>query len=184
MLSQCLELAIQSVLGPEQRLAWRKPEYSASICPSGNGYILQGCYCCSVTQSSPTLCNSMDCSMPGLPIPDCLPRFAHVHVHWYHAAISSSDTLFSFCPQSFPASGTFPLNWLFSSVDQNTGASPSASVLPMTIQGLFLLGLISLLSKGLSGVLSSTTVQRHQLFGTLPSLRFSSHNYQWPQGRP
>ena len=137
--------------------------------------------------SHPIISNSLQ--LHGLqharpPHPYCLPRFAHVHVHWYHAAISSSDTLFSFCPQSFPASGTFPLNWLFSSVDQNTGASPSASVLPMTIQGLFLMGLISLLSKGLSGVLSSTTVQRHQLFGTLPSLRFSSHNYQWPQGRP
>ena len=66
--------------------------------------------------------------------------------------------------------------------DQNTGASASASLLPVNIQGwppLRLTGLISLLSKGLSGVFSSTTVQRHQFFGILPSLQSSSHNHMW-----
>ena len=66
-------------------------------------------------------------------------------------------------PQSFPASGTFPISHLFTSDDQNTGAS--ASVLPVNIQSwspLTLTGLIFLLSKGLSGVFSSTTVQRHK----------------------
>ena len=59
-------------------------------------------------------------------------------LHWRcHPAISSSDTLFSFCPQSFPASGTFPISQLFASDDQNTGVSASASVLPMDIQGWF-----------------------------------------------
>ena len=77
--------------------------------------------------------------------------------------ISSTDTLFSFCPQSFPASGTFPKSCLFASGDQNTeaSASASASVFLVNIQGwspLRLTGLISLLSKGLSGVFSSTTV--------------------------
>ena len=97
---------------------------------------------------------------------------------WYHPAISSSDALYSFCLQSFPASGTFPMSWLFASGDQNTGASASASVIPMSIQGWFPLsetGLISLLSKGISGVFSSTAVQRNQFFGALPSLRSSSH---------
>ena len=94
-------------------------------------------------------------------------------LHWWcHADISFSDTLFSFCPQCFPASRSFPICQLFSSDDQNTEASSaSASVLPTSIQGWFLLrltGLISLLSKGLSGVFSSTTVQRHQFFGILP----------------
>ena len=92
---------------------------------------------------------------------------------WCHPTISSSDTLFSFCPQSFLASGTFPMSQLFVSNDQNTGASASASVLPMSIQGWFpsrLIALISLLSKKLSGVFSSTTVQRYQFFGTLSSL--------------
>ena len=94
-----------------------------------------------------------------------------VHVWWVHwwccLAISSSDALFSFCLQSFPASGTFPMNHLFTSDNQNTGASASSSVLPVTIQDLSplrLTGLISLLSKGISGVFSSTTVQSHQFF--------------------
>ena len=91
---------------------------------------------------------------------------------WCHPAISSfSNALFSSCPQSFPASGTFPMSHLFKSGDQNTGVSASASVLPMSIWDWFLLrltGLISLLFKGLSGVFSRATVQRHQFFSTLP----------------
>ena len=77
---------------------------------------------------------------------------------WCHPTISSSVTPFSFCPQSFPAWGSSPMNWLFSSGGLSIGASASASVLPMNIQGWFPLGLtslISLLSKGLSKVFSS-----------------------------
>jgi len=69
-----------------------------------------------------------------------------------HPAILFSDALFSFCPQSFPASGNFPMSCLFISNDQNTGASASVSVLPVNIQDLSPLGftgVISLLSKGL-----------------------------------
>ena len=76
---------------------------------------------------------------------------------WYHPTFSSSVTPFFSCPQSFPASGSFPMSWLFPSGGQSIGAS--ASVLPMNIQGWFplgLIGLISLLPKGLSGVFSST----------------------------
>ena len=68
---------------------------------------------------------------------------------WCHPAISSSDDLVSFCPWSFPALGTFPVSHLFTSDDQNTGASASASVLPVNIQGWSPLrsnGLISILS--------------------------------------
>ena len=75
--------------------------------------------------------------------------------------------------QSFPASGSFPMNWFFASRGQSTGASASASVLLMNIQGLFPLGLsgwISLLSKGLSRVFSSTTIQKHQFFSAQLSL--------------
>ena len=108
-------------------------------------------------------------------------------LHWWcHPVISSSDALFSFCPQSFPSSETFPISQLFTSGDQNIGASPLVSVLPMSIQGWFplrLAGLISLVSKGLSGVFSSTTVQRHQFFGALPSLWSSCHSRMWPLGR-
>ena len=106
---------------------------------------------------------------------------------WFHPVFSSSNALFSFCPQSFPGSGTFPISWLFTSDDQNTGASASASVIPMSIQGWYPLewtGLISLLSKRLSGVFSRTTVWRHQLFCILLSLLSSFHNHTWPLGRP
>ena len=90
-----------------------------------------------------------------------------------HPTISSSVTLFSSCLQSFPASASFPMSWLFASGGQNIGASASASVLPMDIQGCFslgLTGLISLLSKELWRVFSSTTVWKHQFFGAQPSL--------------
>ena len=93
--------------------------------------------------------------------PGVCPSSCLLH-QWCHPAISSSDALFSFCPQSFPASGTLPMSQLFTSDDQNAGVSTSASFLPMNIQDWFplgLTGLISLLSKGLSGVFSSTTVQ-------------------------
>ena len=81
-------------------------------------------------------------------------------------------------PQSFPASGSFPVSQLFTSGGQNTGVSVSASVLPMNIQDWFPLGLtrlISLLSKGLSTVFSNTAVQKHQFFGVQLPLWSSSH---------
>ena len=80
---------------------------------------------------------------------------------WCHPTVLSSVTPFSSCPQSFPASGSFPMNWLFASGGWSIGASASASVLAMTIQGQYPLGLtnlISLLSKRLSRVFPSTTV--------------------------
>ena len=88
---------------------------------------------------------------------------------WYHPTISSSVAPFSSCLQSFPASGSFPMSWLFTSGGQSIGTSALASVLPMNIQGWFplgLIGLISLLSKGFSKVFYSTTVQKHQFFGS------------------
>ena len=80
--------------------------------------------------------------------------------------------LLSFCPQSFPMSGSFPMSWFFASGGQSIGASASASVLPMNIQSWFplgLTGLISLQSKGLSRVFSSTTVWKHQFFSAQPA---------------
>ena len=65
---------------------------------------------------------------------------------WYHSTISSSVARFSSCPQSFPASGSFPMSWLFTSHGQSIWASASASVLPMNIQGWFPLGLTGLIS--------------------------------------
>ena len=86
---------------------------------------------------------------------------------WCYLTISSSVAPFSFCLQSFPASGFFPMSRLFESGGQSIGASASASVLLMNIQGWFplgLIGLISLQSQGLSRVFCSTTVRRHQFF--------------------
>ena len=97
---------------------------------------------------------------------------------WCYLAISFSVAPFSFCPQSFPASGSFPVSWLSVSESQSVGASALASVLPMNIQDWFSLGwtgLISLQSKGLSRVFSNTTVQKHQLFSAQLSLQSNSH---------
>ena len=96
---------------------------------------------------------------------------------WCHPTISSFVTPFSSCPQSFPASGSFPMSQLFASGGQNIGASASAWVLPVGIQGWFslgLTGLISLQSRGLSRVFSSTTAWKHQFFNAPPSLRSNS----------
>ena len=132
--------------------------------------------CCSVAKLCPTLCNPMDCSTPGFPVLHCLPEFAQIHVllsWWYHPTISSSVAPFSSCPQSFPASGSFPMSRVYTLGGQSTGASASARVLPVNIQDWFpleLTGLISLQSKGLSRVFSSTTVWKHQFFSPQPSL--------------
>ena len=86
------------------------------------------------------------------------------------------------CLQSFPASESFPVSWLFASGDQSIGASGSASVLPVNIQGWFplrLTDLISLLSKGLSRAFFNTTVQKHQFFNAQPSLWSNSHICTW-----
>ena len=86
---------------------------------------------------------------------------------WYHPTISSSVVPFSSCPQSLPASGSFPMSQLFASGGLSIGVS--ASVLPMNTQDwspLGWTGWISLQSKGLSRVFSNTTVQKHQFFGS------------------
>ena len=92
---------------------------------------------------------------------------------WCHPTISYSVILFSSCPQSFPASGSFQMSELFSSGGQSIGISASTSVLPMNTQDwspLGWTGWISLQSKGLSRVFSNTTVEKHQFFGTQLSL--------------
>ena len=106
---------------------------------------------------------------------------------WCHPTISSSVIPFSSCPQSFQTSESFPMSQLFASGDQSTGVSVSASVLPVSIQGWFPLGLtslISLQSKELSRVFSNTTVQKHQFFGTQLSLWPNSHIRTWLLKKP
>ena len=87
---------------------------------------------------------------------------------WFHPTITWSVAFFSSCPQSFPTSWSFPMSWLFASGSQSVGASASAWVLLMNIQDRFplrLTGLMSLLSKGLLRVFSSTAIWKHQFFG-------------------
>ena len=143
---------------------------------------------CSLFQLCPTLHNPMDCSMPGFPVPHHLPEFAQVHVYWIGDAIqtiSSSVAAFFSYPQSFPASGSFPMSWLFALDGQSIGAS--ASVLPMDIQGWFplpLTGFLSLLFKGLSRVFSRITVRKHQFFSAKSSLWSNSHIHAWLLEKP
>ena len=154
----------------------------------------------------------MDCSTPGFPVftlkIDTImltPRsgswckFHHTFLpprvcsnscplsQWCYLTISSSATPFSSCPQSFPASESFPNSWLFPSGGQSIRASAAASVLPMNIQGWFPLGLtdlISLLSKGLTRVFSNSTVQKHQFFGSQFFLWSKSHIHTWLLEKP
>ena len=101
---------------------------------------------------------------------------------WCHRTISSSVIPFSSWPQSFPASGSFPMSQLFASSGQSTGVSASASVLPMNTQDwspLGLTGLISLQSEELSRVFSNTTVQKHQFCGAQLSAQCNSHIHTW-----
>ena len=120
----------------------------------------------SVAQSCPTL-QPHGLQHSRLPCPSPTPRAYSNSCplsQWCHPTISSSVAPFSSCPQSFPASGSFPKSWLFASGGQSIGTLASGSVLPLNIQDSFPLGLttlISLLSKGFSRIFSSTTVQKH-----------------------
>ena len=125
----------------------------------------------SVTQLCPTLCDPMNCSMPGLPVHHQLPESTQTHVHWVgdhptiQPTISSSVVPFSSCPRSFPVSGSFWMSQLCASGGQSIGVSASTSVLLMNTQDwspLGWTGWISLQSKGLSRVFFNSTVQKHQ----------------------
>ena len=106
---------------------------------------------------------------------------------WCHPAISSSVIPFSSCPQSLPASGSFPTSQLVTWGGQSTGVSASPSVLPMNTQDwspLRWTGWISLQLKGLSRVFSNTIVQKHQFFGTQLSSQSNFHIHTWPLEKP
>ena len=116
-------------------------------------------------------------------------------VHWdsrplswrCHPTISSSVIPFSSCPQSLPASESFPMSQLFAWGGQSTGVSALASFLPKKSQGWSSsqwTGWISLQSKGLSRVFSNTTVQKHQFFSAQLSSQSNSHIHTWPLEKP
>ena len=123
------------------------------------------------------------------PCPSPTPRVhpdSHPSSPWCHPAISSSVIPF-FCPQSLPASKSFPMSQLFAWGGQSTRVSALASVLPKSTQDwspLGWTGWISLQSKGLSRVFSNTTVQKHLFFGAELSSQSNSHIHTWPQEKP
>ena len=139
-----------------------------SFGPSQPSYVLRLARvflrCCSVTKSCLTPRDLMDDSIPGSPVLHYHPVYSNPCPlsWWCYPTISSSATPFSFCLQSFPASGSFPMSWLFASGGQRNGAS--ATVLPMNIQGWFPLGLTGLISMQ-SGAMFSP----HSLRMTTPS---------------
>jgi len=127
----------------------------------------------------------MDCSTPGFPVLHYLPEFAQTHVHWVGDAIQPSHSLLPPSPPVFNLSQHQGLSQVVGSLykmAEQLGASASASVLPVNFQGWFPLGLtslISLLSKWLSSVFASTTIWKHLVFGTQPSLWSNSHIRTW-----
>ena len=147
------------------------------------------CCHCSVTQSSPTLCNPMDCSMPGFPVLHHLLEFAQTHVHWVSDATQPLHHPLS--PLSLPAlslsqhQDLFPMSLLFASHGQNIGASASASAYPVNIWGWFPLALTGfiLLTNG-HFIVFSGTIKKHQFHCDQPSLRSNIHIYTWLQRKP
>ena len=133
----------------------------------------------SVAQLCLSLCDTMDCSTPGLPVHHQLLEFTQTYVHWVGDAIQPSYPLSSPSPPGFnlfPASGSFPTSQLFASGGQRIGVSTSTSVLPKKTSGLisFRIDWLDFLatgpSKGLSRVFSNTTFQKHQFFRAQLSL--------------
>ena len=144
----------------------------------------------SVAPSCLTLCDPMNRSTPGLPVHHQLLEFILTHIHWVgdsSSVISSSVVHFSSCPQSLPASESFPMSQLFTWGSQRTGVSALASFLPKKSQDWSpseWTGWISLQSKGLSRVLSNTTVQKQQFFSAQLSSQSNSHIHTWPLEKP
>ena len=138
--------------------------------------------------SSVQLCKSHGLQYARLPYPSLSPRVFSNSCplsQWCYVTNSSSAAPFSFCLQSFPASGSFPMSRLVPSGGHSIRAS--VLVLPMNIQGwlpLELSGLISLHSKGFSRVFSSTTIWRYQFIGAQPSSWSNSHTHIWLLEKP
>ena len=134
------------------------------------------------------LCNPMNYSTPDFPVLHYLPEFGQTHIHWVSDAIQPSHPLlplFFPCPQSFPASGNFPIYQLFVSDSQSIEASASAPVLPMNIQGWFPLRLTGWSSccPRESQVFPQHHL-KHQFLGAQPSLWSSSHIHTWLLEKP
>ena len=148
----------------------------------------QACFVVVVQANScPTLCNPMNCSTPSFPVLHYLPEFAQTHVHWVGDSIQPSYPLSSPSPPALNLSQHQGLSQWVGSASGGQSIGASASVFLMNIQGWFplgLTGLLSLQSKGLLGVFSSTTVQKPQFFSVQPSLWPNSHMHTWLPEKP
>ena len=153
--------------------------HRAGVGHPSHGNIQHFCSVMSVQFSRSVVSNSLRSHGPQHDRPPCPSPTPRAYLNscpssrWCHPAIPSSVVPFSSCAQSFPASGSFPMNQLFIWGGQSIGVSASASVLPMNIQDWLPLGWtgwICLQTKGLSRVFSSTTVQKHQFFSAQLSL--------------
>ena len=145
----------------------------------------------SVSQSCPIVCDPMNHSTLGLPVHHQLPESSQTHVRWVGDAIQPSHPLSAPSPPalslSFPASGSFQMSQVFAPGGQSIGVSASASVLPVNTQDWSPLGWtswVSLQSKRLSRVFSSTKVQKNQFFCTQLSLQSNSHIHTWLLEKP
>ena len=142
---------------------------------------IEYCQFSSVAQLCPTLCDPMSRSTPGLPVHHQLPEFTQTHVHWVSDAIQPTHPLSSPSPSAPNPSQdqSLPMSQLFTWGGQSIWISASASVLPMNTQvwsPLGWTGWISLQSKWLSRVFSSTTVQKDQFFGAQLSSQLIGHS--------
>ena len=156
--------------------------FSSLMLLTPNRFKVHCCFC-SVAKSCLTLCDPMDCSMPGFSVLYHLPDLAQTHVHWVSDAIQPSHPLSS--PLLLPP--IFPSIRVFSNV---SSLHQVAKVLEFQLQHQFFqwtpkdwslgwTGWISLQSMGLSRVFSNTTVKKHQFFSAQLSLWFSSHIHSW-----
>ena len=126
-------LQYSSLKNPMNRGVWQATVHAAAKSQIWLSYQIQFI---SVAQSCPTLCDSMDCSTPRLPVQHQLLESTQTHIHWVNDTIQPSHPLSSpsLHPQSFPASGSFQMSQLFASGGQSIGVSASTSVLPMNTQ--------------------------------------------------
>ena len=183
----------------EMPILWAFSEFCCSCCSHSNGYeVASHCdfdleFCSDSVQFSPSVVSDSlrphESQHPRPPGPSPSPGVhsdSHPSSQWCHPAISSSVVPFSSCPQSLPASESFPMSQLFTWGGQSTGVSILASFLPKKSQGWSSewTGWISLQSKRPSRVFSNTTVQTHQFFGVQPSSQSNSHIHTWPQEKP
>ena len=119
-------------------------------------HVETNCCCCSVTESCPSLCDSMDCSMPGFPVCHCLPEFAQIYVHWIN------NVIWPFHPLPPPSPFACNLSQHQCLFSKSLFFTASESVHPVNIQGWLPLGLTSLISLQSKG-LSRSLLQNHSL---------------------